>query len=210
MLSLPFHQLSLHWECGSVICLDWALQCKIRTGRGEGRGSYWGNCLIHGCSPLRLWWSNRFRNWGDEIESSRNFSIFLKVERILQSFLLFMNENNRYLQDQFYQQQFILKMAAKEESMQKYFKNNPESISWIIGWINESELPNLNSNSMVFLIFIFFLFFHDFFMIFSWFLHDFFMIFSWFFLDFFLIFSDFFMIFLWFFHDFFMIFSWFF
>jgi len=78
-----------------------------------------------------------------------------------------MNENNRYLQDQFYQQQFILKMAAKEESMQKYFKNNPESISWIIGWINESELPNLNSNSMVFLIFIFFLFFHDFFMIFS-------------------------------------------
>lgn len=61
----------------------------------------------------------------------------------------FINENNKFLKDLLYHQQFVLKLAAKEELVQRVFAQNPDSISWLVNFILDFELPNFNSASMV-------------------------------------------------------------
>ena len=60
-----------------------------------------------------------------------------------------MNENSNYPQDMFYHQQLILKLAGTELAVQRYLKENPDTISWIINWIVDTEMTRINSNSVV-------------------------------------------------------------
>ena len=67
---------------------------------------------------------------------------------------MFMNENSNYPLDMFYHQQLILKLAAKEEAVQRYLSENPDTISWIINWIVDTEMTRITSNSVVRFIFL--------------------------------------------------------
>ena len=60
-----------------------------------------------------------------------------------------MNENSKFHQDMFYNQQFLLKLGAKEEAVQQFLSRNPETINWIINWIVDAEMTHINSNSVV-------------------------------------------------------------
>lgn len=60
-----------------------------------------------------------------------------------------MNENSNYAQDMFYHQQLILKLATREEAVQRYLQENPDTINWIINWIVDTEMTRINSNSVV-------------------------------------------------------------
>lgn len=76
-------------------------------------------------------------------------NFLIQVEKVMHAFMALMNNNCKFFTDTFFHQQFVLKLAAQEETIQKFFAQNPETINWVINFINESELPNLNSNSLV-------------------------------------------------------------